>query len=296
MESQTDQKKYTEKGCVLHDVAKDWAMNDDPPPTYRKEGVHEGMSGVGTTRIDAILANQPAACMVHHISYNWEDGAGFDRVPIQVTLNMEALHVTMLTAAKSRPTNIADIKAHKWQPTDKHALYSRIWNKFKGRFEQAIEDKSPQQAHTVWCEALEEYLTQLQTPAARTPHFRKYPPKGQTMPLVSTTVATDFDERLMTEPNRITHLCRKLVGQCKRLADYLRQLARTGKGATDDDVVLRNFTQKLNQYRDNDHKMHHYTVEQLDELIPLTELSAKHEAAKQRAARQQTQRNRLTNN
>ena len=79
------------------------------------------------------------------------------------------------------------------------------------------------------------------------------------MPMITTTISTNVDERHMSEPNRITHNCRKFISRCKRLADYIGQLVKTGRVINDQDTMLRNYTSKLNQFRERNDRRSEYT-------------------------------------
>ena len=72
-----------------YDVVKDWTPpNTQVQATFRREGVYEGMTGPGTTRIDAVLFNKAATAVVTDVKYSWADAHGFDHVPISITISL----------------------------------------------------------------------------------------------------------------------------------------------------------------------------------------------------------------
>ena len=54
-----------------------------------------------------------------------------------------------------------NIKVHKWSTVQRHALWMNLWSKRDELFQRLINDQDLQRAHEVWCEALEEYLHEL---------------------------------------------------------------------------------------------------------------------------------------
>lgn len=281
---------------VVHDITEEWApRSTGPPPTYRREGVAADMDGVGTTRIDVVLANQAGAVMVTRVEYLWEDAAGFDHVPIQVTLNYKAFHYTHQTIAKSKPTNIQDIKDQKWKPNAMDELYRDLWRGFHQQYHEAIAAHQVQTAHIIWCQTFQQYLDLLQTPGARESAKTVRPSKGQAMPIVNTTVTARFSEQFMSEDNRAVQVARKLIGHCKRLCNYVKGILKRENHNQQTDNILRQYIAKVNELRQQNETTHNYTVEALENLIEKTEASAKHQAAENRKTKHKQLRDRLTN-
>ena len=85
------------------DIAKAWSEHgQEPPTTYRLGAVEQRMSGPGTTRIDAILANDPAKQIISHFDHAWELATGYDHVPLRIILNAEAFKQKIRVVEKLR--------------------------------------------------------------------------------------------------------------------------------------------------------------------------------------------------
>ena len=86
---------------ILSDLAADWAGSENNTmPTFRREGVYNGMSGQGTTRIDVVPANAVASATVTDVSTVWDNTAMFDRAPISVTLSTEVMQQDVTRAGR----------------------------------------------------------------------------------------------------------------------------------------------------------------------------------------------------
>lgn len=266
---------------ILHDLAAEWADDGQPTPTFCRDSVMQGMTGSGTTRIDVALANDTGAAMVTDLSYDWDEAAGFDHVPTRVTLCADAVHYVHYLLAKSRPTNLGDVKQHKWTYHDKQVLYRSVWKNFHQEYYEAIHQKRPQAAHTTWCMAMQAYLTQIQSEGARTPETRRYPPKEHTMPLVQTTVGTIFDQHYMTESNAAVLHARKLIGYCKRLLGYIKQCTRLG-WRQEQDAIMQRYTQQVQEFCDNDQHRDLYSDDELLNMIKEAKQRARVKAQQQR--------------
>ena len=72
-------------------------------PTYRKEGVYEGMSGKGVTRIDTVLTNEAGKNLVKGVDYKYTRAALYDHVALEVTLDAEAAQQKARKAKSTRP-------------------------------------------------------------------------------------------------------------------------------------------------------------------------------------------------
>ena len=58
----------------------------NPPPTFKADGVVEGMEGSGVTRLDTIIANGVATHAIDAIGYDYHHGKGFDHVPLNLKI------------------------------------------------------------------------------------------------------------------------------------------------------------------------------------------------------------------
>lgn len=71
-----------------NDIFKD-IFKGTPPPTYREGGVAPNTEGSGTTRIDAVFVNAPAAHACTNADYQYLNSDAFDHVPLRLTLNTD---------------------------------------------------------------------------------------------------------------------------------------------------------------------------------------------------------------
>ena len=290
---------------LLHDLAIDWApLDTSPPPTFCKEGVHAHMSGPGTTRIDVALANAPGAACVTNIAYDYEETAGYDHLPILITLSTTAFNYHILTPTRTRPTNVNDIRAQKWTAHQKQQLYKSVWRSYDTAFQNHLQRKDVNETHKIWCLALEDYLTQLQTPAARTYPYLSYPPKGQTMPLHNTPVMATFSTKHMTEENKLISKARKFVGQCQRLRNELVHWAKrlfNGAAPTlheeqQHQERIQQYTEQVNASQtDSQQQQHTYTLNEIQTIMQTSEQDVTNQLKHQQQQLKQKCRERLTN-
>lgn len=64
-------------------------FHGEPPNTYHAKGIYDGMTGTGTSRIDAILVNRTAAHSSTHCKLAFAEAAGFDHVLIELEIDAE---------------------------------------------------------------------------------------------------------------------------------------------------------------------------------------------------------------
>ena len=80
-------KLATENG-LLKDLPKDWHPDRKPPATFLREGVYEGMMGVGTSRIDTVLTNFTGGHACKLFKYHWQQSFGFDHVALLLIVDL----------------------------------------------------------------------------------------------------------------------------------------------------------------------------------------------------------------
>ena len=82
-----------------------------------------------------------------------------------------------------------NIKAHKWTATQRHVLWDNVWTKRDEMFQKLISEQDLQRSHEVWCEALEEYLHELDVKTEDNEQQRSCSHTRGTIPKFAQTVA-----------------------------------------------------------------------------------------------------------
>ena len=134
------------------DLAETWVpYGETPGPTYRLGAVEEGMSGSGTTRIDTVLTNNIGRHLVINFQYDWKKAVGYDHVPMTVQLNIEAFKQLINVLNKPKDINIDayDPKIHTHDIRTK--LWETLWEEHNVQFQEAVQKKNIEEAHSTWC-------------------------------------------------------------------------------------------------------------------------------------------------
>ena len=92
---------------ICYDILLD-AHEGDPPPTYRKGCIEEGMSGFGTSRIDTVLANPTAANLFDLVEQLYTSAKAFDHTPIECSLSCNRFHEQILVAEQPAKLDLPD--------------------------------------------------------------------------------------------------------------------------------------------------------------------------------------------
>ena len=157
------------KTGLLIDLAADWLNTENGvPPTYRRSGVYQGMSGAGITRIDTMLTNCIGAAVVTKVSYHWEGSSVYDHVPISITLSHARMQQQVWRAG--RPIGIEKGKhLYRAQPSasaEKRAqlkeaateTYQAFWKPFEAECAKAEACNDYEEVHRLWCLTAELWL------------------------------------------------------------------------------------------------------------------------------------------
>ena len=195
---------------ILVDVAADWSRDKmNLAPTFRKEGVYQGMSGTGTTRIDVVLANITGSAAVARVDTVWDRAILFDHTPIRVRLSMNAM--TQKVNRPGRPIgidvdkcafkNTAKGPAQRKQRAEKAAKsFGDIWKLFAPSYYEAIDKEDIDEAHRWWCLGCELWLyLQHEDKEPGGPCIQKFlmkgvPRRGQPMPVRQEPLVPPVDQ------------------------------------------------------------------------------------------------------
>ena len=193
------------------------------------------MEGRDTSRIDSIFAKEPAARSCTDISYLWNEGAGFDHVPIQATIQSTVFNDTITTLQK--PVNIEIWAKPRGQ---KELRFKALWNQhYAELMDNYIANNDLTQSHRLWSKACEHFLLQttLNRHHAALPDDK--PRRGEPLPLVEVSVAATFDILQGRAETSYTARARAYLGQITDVRNRLKRWATHTNGTNDDaDVDL----------------------------------------------------------
>ena len=151
------------QGGIIFDLASEWApAGQGPTPTFRREGVSQGMQGSGTTRIDFAMANYVGSHIVDAVNFLWDESSGFDHVAIQVDIDLKGTKQEIYKLKKPPKIDVELIKQSNYPKDYVVEVYERVWGHFEDKFQTAIDKEELQAAHNIWCEAMELFLNELQ--------------------------------------------------------------------------------------------------------------------------------------
>ena len=228
---------------LLVDLAADWlGTANGVPPTFRRSGVYQGMSGAGITRIDTVLTNCIGAAVVTNVRYHWEGSSVYDHVPISVTLNHTRMQQQVWRAG--RPIGIDTAKhLYKAQPCAnaetraklKEAAaetYQAFWKPFEAEFAKAEAGNDYEETHRLWCLTAELwlYLSQIDDHDPWTEkeldgfYKRGVPRRGKPMPIrTEPLVPTNLDDSRDAGVIGIETAALKLCASIKGIVNLCKQ-------------------------------------------------------------------------
>jgi len=118
---------------MLFDIAAEFTKPGQAvQKTFSRDGITEGMTGAGKTRIDFLLSNDVGIRVTDSFEYLFSETQGFDHLPMKLTLNIKAFTQNMTTLTKSAPINISayDPKVHGDEEDDMERSLARQAEKF----------------------------------------------------------------------------------------------------------------------------------------------------------------------
>ena len=121
------------------------------------------MNGVGTSRIDTILMNPPAANLVNKAEQIYATALAFDHTPFKVTFNADKFDDECRTMDKPCKLEMPDTNKLTQKQRDEmesvnNKMYSDIWSRYDIPFEEAFAAKDLNKINTLWGQASEAFL------------------------------------------------------------------------------------------------------------------------------------------
>jgi len=213
---------------LIFDVGAEWTkQGEQPQNTFSREGISPGMTGSGKTRIDYVFANEIAIRIIKNFEYLFDQTHGYDHLPIRITLDIEAFMQILTVLGKPNPVNINayDPKIH--TPEIKAEIWSCIWQDKELRFEDAIAAKNVDKVHTIWCEALEEFLHTL-LPTEQNRHKDVKYSRGHLQSLKEESLTNKLDVRIQTLTMHLDRQLGKAINKTRQLTAQFRGWMKRG--------------------------------------------------------------------
>ena len=214
----------------MYDIAEEWHIGTGPcQTTFRAGSVEPGMSGKGTTRIDAVLANDTAKHLISGFGYAWEWAHGFDHVPLYIQIKIDAFIQKLKVIEKPAKINIDDYdpKVHNKEMRDK--LFGKIWEKYDDEFEENLSNNNVQGTHDIWCKAMEEFLVEL-LPDPNERKRKTRTPRGSIMSFFQQKLTKPISPTTFSAKNVFTAIAHQALASCRYLMARCKNwwIQRTG--------------------------------------------------------------------
>ena len=143
------------------DVIKERLGQDiDPPPTFKREGPFEGMTGKGCTRLDSVFANKAANHMVDQATYCWDLNFD-DHVPIAVILHPSNLDTFTMQPIMPSRIPLEAIKKDKVTDEVHRKALALALKAYAHHIDEAIASEHLNDAHILWSDMAQCYLEQI---------------------------------------------------------------------------------------------------------------------------------------
>ena len=131
---------------LAYDIVADF-FEGKPPPTFKADGVFEGMAGTGVTRLDTIIANGVATHAIDTIGYDYQHGKGFDHVPLNLKINEEKfkdeIETPTMPSALTLRTLTGMTQGERNKTLKEEATwFGEIWQLHKQDFENALYERN----------------------------------------------------------------------------------------------------------------------------------------------------------
>jgi exonuclease III len=219
------------EACLAYDLVAVF-LEGKPPPTFKADGVVEGMTGTGVTRLDTIIANGVATHAIDTIGYDYQHGKGFDHVPLNLKINEEKfkdeIETPTMPSALTLRTLTGMTQGERNKTLKEEATwFGEIWQLHKQEFENALHERNVEEAHRLWCLAAEQFLWKCQRLDSAQMLPKNDPRRGQVMPKHKQQVAGRLCKETGIARNAFTSKIDKVLGTAHDLLMRLRRLANT---------------------------------------------------------------------